>query len=377
MSGTFHGVIHGDCLQVMAEELELEEIDAIVTDPPYGLGFMGKQWDHGVPGVPFWTEALKVSKPGAHLVAFGGSRTFHRLTVAIEDAGWEIRDALLWLYGSGFPKSRDLGDGRGTALKPAWEPIVLARKPFRGTVTANVAELGTGGLNIDACRIGDADTRAPAPRMTSKGSDGGSFASGAVTVRSGELAGSACGRWPANVMLDEAAAAQLDEQTGELQSGNPGTMRLRVNSSHAFGSESRAIGTPMTGYGDVGGASRFFYTAKASRSERDEGLEGSPKRSGGSNAAGFTVDVANGIDRNRPVHNFHPTVKPLEVMRWLCRLITPPGGLILDPFTGSGSTGCAALSEGFGFVGIELDADFAEIARQRILHHGRQMTLGL
>ena len=336
---------HGDCLDVMAT-LDAGSVDAIVTDPPYGLSFMGREWDHGIPGVPFWTAALRVAKPGAHLVAFGGTRTYHRLACAIEDAGWEVRDCLMWLYGSGMPKSLDvskaidkaagaerevlgehargriayggyakgalaqgarpslcMGDGNvtapatdaarawsgwGTALKPAWEPILLARKPLAGTVAANVQRHGTGALNIDGCRV-EAKGR-PARESRSEAS---------VSVFSDGLNGSRAvgttdlGRWPANVVLDEAAAAQL---------GDP---------------------------------SRFFYCPKASRAERGEG-------------------------------NAHPTVKPVALMRWLVRLVTPPGGLVLDPFTGSGTTGVACALESMRFVGIEQVEAYADMAMQRL-----------
>jgi DNA modification methylase len=497
-------VRQGDCRDVMRAMTDAS-VDAVVSDPPYGLAFMGKGWDHAVPGVEFWVEALRVAKPGAHLVAFGGTRTFHRLAVAIEDAGWEVRDCLSWLYGSGFPKSLDVGKahdraagalppesvrfsvagrtdqnlpnpatkgynrpapatdlarqwhGWGTALKPghepivlaqkpytpqqllailvpttrelickvatsektgtssfaslqtfgfwstapwllqcldvlsnvasrcttetasalttdlkilksslskithdsttvassptsggessamlaaaisasvqakcerlaattageiaidwradegtapaggefstAWEPIILARKPLTGTVAANVAQHGTGALNVDGCRIGT-------EVVGWQGARGGSV-----------------GRWPANVCLDEDAAAMLDEP------------------------------------------SRFFYTAKASRREREAGLDGMPERVALKwNSGGIAERLA---ETARPLSNVHPTVKPIALMRWLCRLVTPPGGLVLDPFTGSGTTGCAAVLEGFRFYGAELDAEYAEIARRRIAY---------
>lgn len=519
VSTTFD-VVYGDCLREMPK-LAADSVDAIVTDPPYGLKFMGKEWDHGVPGKEFWIEALRVAKPGAHLVAFGGTRTFHRLAVAVEDAGWEIRDSLSWLYGSGFPKSLDISkaidkarddksdarvicrvlraametqgktaqeiaahfkfnprmaehwaaretdsqptvptweqwrelktllsvgddldtevwrlngrkgkpgdawlaaevvgvhegeagglggerfnvrdnlmrapatdaarqwEGWGTALKPAWEPIILARKPFKGTVASNVQEHGTGALNIDACRIGfasDADREkahenalGPVERFKTshKIYEGGKDSAGFADTHD------ARGRWPANVVLDEEAAAMLDQQTGISKAGtavqrNGGGQR--IGSERTLSNYDGDLVRPDATYGDAGGASRFFYTAKASRSEREEGLDQFRKAPGGSNAKGYTEDVARGLDRNRPVANNHPTVKPLDLMRWLCRLVTPPGGTILDPFTGSGSTGCAALMEGFSFIGIELEKESADLARARIAHHGRQLTLGV
>lgn len=285
-------IIHGDCLRVM-REMDLESVDSIVCDPPYGLSFMGQDWDHGIPGPPFWRAAIATAKPGAYLVAAGGTRTFHRLACAIEDAGWEMRDCLSWLYGSGWPKAK-------TCLKPAWEPWLLAKKPGK-----------TLHLNVDACRIA-----APAGDRTEYG----------IEPKGG--------RWPANVVLDEEAGAALDEQSGEIR-----TQRIEKPCpnpeirGHRWGTMQGNRGA--RGYSDTGGASRFYYCAKASRKERGE-------------------------------ENDHPTVKPISLMRWLCRLVTPPGGLILDPFTGSGSTGCAAVLEGFRFIGVEQDATYCDIARRRI-----------
>jgi site-specific DNA-methyltransferase (adenine-specific) len=318
---------HGDCREVMAAMPEAS-IDAVVTDPPYGLEFMGRAWDHGVPGVPFWTEALRVLKPGGHFLAFGGTRTYHRLTCAIEDAGFEVRDCLMWLYGSGFPKSRNIGGGWGTALKPAWEPIILARKPLIGTVAANVQEHGPGALNIDGCRIGIEPMRVTRSDGTIVSENRAMAAPNTGRVDMGEK----IGRWPANLVLDEEAGAMLDEQSGERQSGDRQSGEYGRLGYHGFG-----VGPMPEIKGDSGGASRFFYTAKASTGER--------------HYAG---------------KNSHPTVKPVDLMRWLCRLVTPPGGLVLDPFCGSGSTGVAALAEGFRFIGIEKDAEYVEMARRRI-----------
>jgi DNA modification methylase len=268
-----------------------DHFDSIVSDPPYGLSFMGKGWDESVPGEEFWREALRVAKPGANMLAFGGTRTFHRLTVAIEDAGWEIRDVVCWLYGSGFPKSHN-GPWGGTALKPAWEPIIMARKPLSGTVVDNVLRYGTGALNIDGCRIAYDGTPSHAyfnyepTRSNNPSSYGGN---------SKLIPPHALGRWPANVMHDGSA---------EVLAGFPGE------------------------------EARFFYCAKASRTDREEG-------------------------------NTHPTVKPTDLMRYLCRLVTPPGGVVLDPFMGSGSTGKAALIEGLRFVGIDLDPAHVAIAEAR------------
>jgi DNA modification methylase len=311
-------VHHGDCREVMAT-MDAASVDAIVTDPPYGLAFMGKGWDHAVPGAEFWAEALRVAKPGAHLVAFGGTRTFHRLACAIEDAGWEVRDTLSWLYGNGFPKSHN-GSWGGTALKPAWEPIILARKPLVGTVAANVALHGTGALNVDGCRVGtDGGTaKGTFPKEPSNGTYGNGINGACEIVDIGK------GRWPANVVLDEDAAAQ------------------------------------------VGEPSRFFYTAKASRSEREAGLDGMVSRAVGSLNMRTNAHAHATGNATSPAANHHPTVKPIALMRWLCRLVTPPGGVVLDPFTGSGTTGCAAALEGFRFVGIEREAEYVVIAKRRI-----------
>jgi hypothetical protein len=325
-------VVHGEALEVL-RTLPGNCADAIVTDPPYELGFMGKKWDAtGIAySVELWREVLRVLKPGGHLLAFGGTRTYHRMTCAIEDAGFEIRDCVAWMYGTGFPKSLN-GPWGGTALKPAHEPIVLARKPLIGTVAANVQAHGTGALNVDGCRIG----LAPGDQK----SEGGRFDRGDYKGQQGGVAfGKAercgtntdnLGRWPANVCLDEEAAALLDAQSGELHArGNAGA------SKGGGGMYGHGPTLNTFGAGDSGGASRFFYTAKASRKERGAG-------------------------------NTHPTVKPLALMRWLCRLVTPPGGLVLDPFTGSGTTALACKREGFRFIGIEREAAYVDIALDRL-----------
>ena len=358
----------GDCREVMSTMPDCS-VDAIVTDPPYGLSFMGKGWDHGVPGVEFWTEALRVAKPGAHLLAFGGTRTYHRLACAIEDAGWEIRNCVYWAYGSGFPKSLDVskaidkaagaeravvkGGGRsnvgtgarsdgksiysqvlvdptnaktvkndislpatdaakqwagwGTALKPAVEPMILARKPLIGNVAENVMRHGTGGINVEGCRVGTDDNLnggAYAKNGSERTDEWG--ASNGFRRNQGLEFRQPSGRWPANVIHDGS-----DEVVG------------------LFGS-----------------AARFFYCAKASKADRDAGCE----------------------------RNHHPTVKPTNLMRYLCRLVTPPGGVVLDPFMGSGSTGKAAILEGFRFIGIDLNPEYIEIARGRIAQAAQEST---
>lgn len=320
----------GDCRETM-RAMDAESIDAIVSDPPYGLSFMGKGWDHGVPGEDFWIEALRVAKPGAHLLAFGGTRTFHRLVVAIEDAGWDIRDSLMWVYGSGFPKSLNIGGGWGTALKPAYEPIIMARKPLTSTVAANVLKYGTGAINVDGCRVAapEKDDFAKAwdkPVNTNIGASGSAYITTGkqhtVNLFANKPTG---GRWPANVLHDGS-----DEVTALMPD-----------------------------------AARFFYCAKASKADRDEGCDGleAKKQTDGRKSEHHTGHL-----RTNERSNHHPTVKPTDLMRYLCRLVTPPGGTVLDPFMGSGSTGKAATLEGFRFVGCELQPDYMAIAEARIRH---------
>lgn len=440
-------VYQGDCIEVMRQMPE-NSVDAIVTDPPYALNFMGNAWDsfsgnpagtacddcgNDDPVVGYrlcldclesadevalrnssmlgqvsqnwskkethsrgyadnnnqafqrWTtlwarEAFRVLKPGGHLLAFAGTRTYHRMASGVEDAGFEIRDCIAWMYGSGFPKSLDVSkaidkaagaerevletipdrwagkgsvlerserspretaditapatpdakkwSGWGTALKPAFEPVVVARKPLIGTVAQNVLEHGTGALNVDGCRIAAADSFGGGAKATS------GFVNG---YESGEgwQAGSSLGRWPANVTLDETAAAMLDEQSGNRGGGFGvrGSGPLTGRTSYALAGHDEVVG-----YGDHGGASRFFYTAKASKKDRN----------------------TNGAN------NTHPTVKPTTLMRWLIRLVTPPGGIILDPFGGSGSTGVAARAEGVRCILIEREAEYLDIIRQRL-----------
>lgn len=444
-------------------------MDSIVTDPPYGFAFMGKKWDYEIPSVEMWKEALRVLKPGGHLLAFGGPRTYHRLACNIEDAGFEIRDQLQWLFGSGFPKSLNVAkqignqyecrllkvakpvenqsglfqvelpegktvfvlvnapihqgdeqekitvigaavvssaptgtllfestetidsstlslwseklnavsqdgktsitlteletitglkiwnclrspntlenmqssDGLGTALKPANEPILLARKPLsESTVAKNVLRWGTGGLNIDASRIGYQSESVDFSRIQDGNIYGGNGIYGKAKQKKTTALYKPTGRFPANLILDEVAAEMLDEQSGELKSGNLNTGHRRGSGVSSYDGGGGII---QRNYGgDIGGASRFFYCAKTSKRERNAGLEG-------------TV-------------NTHPTLKPIRLMRYLCKLITPPNGIILDPFMGSGSTGCAAIKDSFDFIGIEREPEYMEIARRRIEH---------
>jgi DNA modification methylase len=370
-------ILQGDCLQVMADlALIGEQVDAIVTDPPYELGFMGKSWDStGIANnVEMWKRAYDLLKPGGHLLAFSSTRTYHRMVCAIEDAGFEIRDQIGWMYGTGFPKSLDVSkaidkaagaerevigksphaanrtaaegydgwtgadarlltapatpaaqqwSGWGTALKPAWEPICVARKPLIGTVADNVLTHGTGALNIDACRIGTGDDR------TSGGSSGISRTFGQA-CKAGELRPTG-GRWPANVIHDGSDEV-LDAFAafGEKKTGN-----IKPYTSQSNGYEGGwGLDRPSVHTGDAGTAARFFYSAKASKADR----------------AGSK----------------HPTVKPISLMRYLCKLVTPPGGTVLDMFAGSGTTLQAAVEEGFSAIGIERELEYYEDCKRRL-----------
>ena len=304
-------------------------VDSIVTDPPYGLSFMGKRWDYDVPSVEIWAECLRVLKPGGHLLAFAGTRTQHRMAVRIEDAGFEIRDLVMWHYGQGFPKSKNLGGGFGSALKPATEPITMARKPCVGTLESNFAQWGTGALNIDGCRV--------AGESTVRQNNGGTGTPEQWRTGNGEAftSGSDSGRWPANLIHDG---------SDEVVAGFPvtGPSKASMRGVGLTGDDAKVYGkgdpefNTSRGHNDNGGsAARFFYCAKASKKDRGEGNE-------------------------------HPTVKPTDLMAYLCRLVTPPGGVVLDPFMGSGSTGKAAQREGFRFIGIEREPAYMEIASSRI-----------
>lgn len=319
---------HGDCLATL-KTFDDNSVDSIVTDPPYGLSFMGKRWDYDVHSTEVWAECLRVLKPGGHLLAFAGTRTQHRMAVRIEDAGFEIRDMIAWVYGSGFPKSRNISadmeegynasvwQGWGTALKPALEPITVARKPLVGTVAANVMAHGTGALNIDGCRVaGEKAQRGE--RVTALGRMNDDAWKPKAT-----MADDALGRWPANLIHDG----------GEF----------------------------------LGEQARFFYCAKASKSDRNEGCTHLDAKQYSHDGRETPTETA--YQRNNSVAaNNHPTVKPTDLMAYLCRLVTPPGGTVLDPFMGSGSTGKAAMREGFRFIGCELSPEYLTIARARIAH---------
>jgi DNA modification methylase len=331
-------VIQGDCLEVLAKR-DTASFDAVVTDPPYGLSMVGMRWDtprrldpprppgrrrsYANPGLAFqgfctaWgSECLRVLKPGGHLVSFSAPRTAHQLACGLEAAGFELRDTLMWLQGQGYPSSRPLPGGWGTGLKPAYEPIVLARAPLDGSLDHTLAVHGTGGLNIDGCRIHDP-----------------SICEG----RTRGLSPNPRGRWPANVVLSHTSKCT----ESRCRSDCPASV--------------------------LGDRHRFFYCAKASRRERDAGCDQLPRRVVQTFKIGARYEQMS--DEN-PVANIHPTVKPIELMRWLIRLVTPQGGVVLDPFAGSGSTGAAAQLEGAAFLGIEQDREYVRIARARIKHWG-------
>ena len=371
-----HQLHHGDCLEVLRSMPDCS-VDSIVTDPPYGLSFMGKKWDYDVPSVDVWVECLRVLKPGGHLLAFAGTRTQHRMAVRIEDAGFEIRDMIAWVYGSGFPKSLDVSkaidkvagaerevvgfnenwrtskseiacpqqenqatitapatpeakqwQGWGTALKPALEPITVARKPLIGTVAENVLQHGTGAINVDGGRVEAsaqdvADAAVPVRnnlRYCVGDGEGRGFGIHDMTK----------GRWPANFIHDGS------EEATDL----------------------------------LGASARFFYCAKASKADRDEGCEGLEAKQVFGDEGGTYQGLSNS---KKPSCNHHPTVKPTDLMRYLCRLVTPPSGIVLDPFNGSGSTGCAAVLEGFQYIGIEREAEYIAISEKRIEARSKQV----
>lgn len=343
-------IIHGDCLEKL-KLMDENSVDSVVTDPPWAIKFMSKKWDYQIPSVDIWKQVLRVLKPGGHALICCGTRTQHRMVLNVEDAGFDVRDICLHLYGSGFPKSHNIGNGIGTALKPAVELWTLARKPLsEKTVAANVLKHGTGGLNIDASRIGTDSTRRPTGNH-SMGKDSGWNKHNLQNI----MGGSDQGRWPANLILDEDAAALLDEQSGVLKSGAMKNVQSVSLGYHGNGSGAE------------------WNQAKASRRERNAGLEGMPEQkfeavigSTKNQMKRMQDGVVTGERNNAPQANHHPTVKPVKLMEYLIRLVTPPNGTVLDPFMGSGSTGVAAKNLGFEFIGIEMNADYVEIAKRRV-----------
>jgi site-specific DNA-methyltransferase (adenine-specific) len=389
-------------------------IDSVVTDPPYELGFMGKSWDStGIANDPkLWKEVLRVLKPGGHILAFGGSRTYHRMAVAIEDAGFEIRDQIMWVYGSGFPKSLNIDkaidkaagverevvgsrvahdirnnnlmeatqglnrgtmiyeytkattkeakqwQGWGTALKPAHEPIVLARKPVEGTVANNVLTYGVGGLNIDGTRVGSEIMQ----KTTSTGE---------VVIENRAMSGPNYGRIPDGEVQGRFPANFIHDGSDEVielfprAKGGAYPAKRGTSNIGAFGDGGTHKDKPNQArvMGDDGSAARFFYCAKASKRDRNDGLDEFENKARPTMGNGIGGQPNQQIENNK---NHHPTVKPTDLMQYLCRLITPPNGTILDPFLGSGSTGKAAMYEGFNFVGIELTDEYLPIAKARI-----------
>lgn len=367
-------LIGGRCEHAL-KNLPDNSVDSIVTDPPYGIGFMSNKWDYAVPTVEQWAECLRVLKPGGHLLAFGGSRTYHRLVVNIEDAGFEIRDQIMWIYGSGFPKSKNLDGehkGKGTALKPAHEPIVMARKPFSTTILDNVTEYGTGTLNIDLCRV-------PTEEILAGGSGGLlSDVRDSKAPAGGEWTQNNEGRWPANIIhdgSDEVITAFPDAKGQQGKLRNDGS----DNGNRVYGALKNVVSNPEPRTESASSAARFFYCAKVSKSDRDAGMErfiaaSASEMTGGraEGSAGINNPRA-GAGRTGGAKNTHPTVKPVDLMRYLCRLVTPAGGTVLDPFMGSGSTGKAAIAEGFRFIGIEMDPDHLVTAAARIGHAVKEM----
>lgn len=414
----------GDCLEVL-KTLPDNSVDSIVTDPPYGLSFMGKKWDYDVPSVEIWEECLRVLKPGGHLLSFGGSRTYHRMAVAIEDAGFEVRDQIMWVYGSGFPKSHNIGkaiqkqsgdvkvvgkktgmgttgnsyvsnneeyiggdkgvykkeyddieinnqwEGWGTALKPAHEPICMARKPLsEKSIAENVLKHGTGGINIDGSRIGFGDEDINLDKKLPVQDGGTIYGNGNGFYRTEEISEyKEGGRFPANIMFDEEAGKLLDEQSGisKSQGGNSGVLNNNIYGK--FNGEKNNNGT---GFNDKGGASRFFYCPKVSKKERNAGLEDfelkEPQSLQFAKDGSFRENktAKSGIQKRLPRANHHPTVKPIALMEYLIKLVTPNGGVVLEPFMGSGSTGIAAKNLGMSFIGIEREQEYFDIAKQRI-----------
>jgi site-specific DNA-methyltransferase (adenine-specific) len=410
----------GDCLERL-KELPDNSVDSVVTDPPYGLSFMGKKWDYDVPSVEVWAECLRVLKPGGHLLAFAGTRTQHRMAVRIEDAGFEIRDMIAWVYGSGFPKSLDVSkaidkaagaerevtkrhvqsatrpdehagasahitmpnswditapatpeaqqwQGWGTALKPALEPITVARKPLgEKTVAANVLEHGTGAINVDGCRV--VKPNGDESGWSKTGSKAGENRSMSGANYDREPKPDASGRWPANLIHDGS-----DEVVALFPVTTSGALKPYTERHSSVSSYHMARAKTFAQDANSGSAARFFKCCKSDEPTMEETCNDcimlshcsqGPWRKCAEDAQRFYY-CAKASKANRGEDNNHPTVKPTALMRYLCRLVTPPSGIVLDPFMGSGSTGKSAVLEGFQFIGIERDKEYFKIARHRI-----------
>ncbi len=444
------------------KKLPDNSIDSIVSDPPYGLSFMGKKWDYDVPSVEFWKEVYRVLKPGGHVLSFGGTRTYHRMVVNIEDAGFEIRDQIMWLYGSGFPKSHNIGkavdklqgndrevvgklenyqdkrglngqtenvmenakprididitkgqspyEGWGTALKPSNEPICVARKPLsEKSVAENVLKWGTGGINIDGCRVGsEGGTKRDGQSDKVSNTNPDLLPTKSLNRTGHGMVELNEGRFPANIILECLCDEVIKGDKGEVIKS--GGSRDNCDLSHEWGyseikrtnftdkgdihtnpmcpcllldeqsgvsksspdsKEKKATGEmfgtgKLTNHSDSGGASRFFYQAKVSKAERNMGLDGFEDKVIEGRDFGQDERAVAYKKRPTPTKNVHPTVKPVALMSYLVRLVTPVNGIVCDPFMGSGSTGIAAQLEGFKFCGMEMDEDYFKIASARI-----------
>jgi site-specific DNA-methyltransferase (adenine-specific) len=419
-------------------QMQDNSIDSVVTDPPYGLSFMGKKWDYDVPTKELWQEVYRVLKPGGYLLSFAGTRTQHRMAVNIEDAGFEIRDMIAWVYGSGFPKSLNIGkavdklqgnerevvgketrmmqpsnsmgggvsgqklgertidkgnspyEGWGTALKPALEPITVARKPIsEKNIAQNVLKWGTGGVNIDGCRVGMSKNDAQKDKDWKDKYANGKYKDlgWKNTSTNGLVSEIKQGRFPANLIHD--GSDEVVELFPETKGATSRTATKPSNpTSYSAGGQAN---TPI--YQDsTTSAARFFYVAKASKRERNKGLEGFEEKEirggGGRVEAGYDLTDESQIGLKEAARkygavktkkaNTHPTVKPVKLMQYLVRLVTPKGGTVLDPFNGSGTTGIACKLEGFDYIGIELDPEYVKISEARIKawnNNGRQDSI--
>jgi len=390
-------IINGNSAEILKTYPD-NSFDCVVTDPPYGINFLGKAWDSNTGDREVYEQCLRVLKPGGHLLAFSAARTYHHLAMTVETVGFEIRDQIMWIYGSGFPKSQDVGrqidkkenttnsewSGWGTQLKPAHEPIVMARKPVIGSIRENVLEHGTGAINIDATRVGYAneqdknsiDHKMPTAAWSGHTNQVDSYEKGQfIKVETNQL-----GRFPANVIHDGSdevvrlfphSTSGARKSTHKLKGLDTGEQRAVFGDDAISGKYNVQ---PFTdAQADEGSAARFFYCPKVSSKERHIGHDKPPAMFGDVQGC-YGPDgkrMAEGLD-NRGGGNNHPTVKPIELMKYLIKLVTPMNGHILDPFNGSGSTGCAAVELGFDYTGIELDPNYVEIATKRISHWEEQ-----